>query len=162
MTGLDNTETTTMIALLLLTLVLHSSALPLPSTEEDNRLFAEVRSAVSNSDVIYSCTLASSGIYVTINDKYMCPTAHRSRMKSSFFMWLSWSFIFFFKQKYLNRFYALPAGLQGRQGSSDAFQTKLKEMQKFFNLKVTRKGKLSNYTLYYTVIRWFQLPVVQS
>lgn len=51
-------------------------------------------------------------------------------------------FVFFFKQKYLHRFYGLPAGLQGRQRqSSNAFHTKLKEMQKFFNLKVTKHGK---------------------
>lgn len=43
-----------MIALLLLLLALvpHSSALPLQSTEKDNRLFAEVRSAAFNSDVV--------------------------------------------------------------------------------------------------------------
>uniref|UniRef100_A0A3Q1KF48 Collagenase 3 n=1 Tax=Anabas testudineus TaxID=64144 RepID=A0A3Q1KF48_ANATE len=79
-----------MIALLLLLLALvpHSSALPLQSTEKDNRLFAE---------------------------------------------------------KYLHRLYGLPAGLQGRLQKSDTFQTKLKEMQKFFKLKVT--GTLDDSTV---------------
>lgn len=44
MTGLDNTKTTTMIAFLLLALVTHSFALPLPSGDKDNWLLAEVRS----------------------------------------------------------------------------------------------------------------------
>ncbi|XP_070761481.1 collagenase 3 [Enoplosus armatus] len=48
-------------------------------------------------------------------------------------------------QKYLSRFYGLPAGLQGRQRSSGAFETKIKEMQKFFKLKVT--GNLDDNTL---------------
>lgn len=42
------------------------------------------------------------------------------------------------EQKYLRRFYGLPAGLQGRQRTSDAFQDKIKDMQRFFNLKVSR------------------------
>lgn len=45
------------------------------------------------------------------------------------------------KQKYLRRFYDLPAGFQGRQRSSGAFETKIKEMQRFFKLKVTTSGK---------------------
>uniref|UniRef100_A0A7N8YPY6 Collagenase 3 n=1 Tax=Mastacembelus armatus TaxID=205130 RepID=A0A7N8YPY6_9TELE len=49
------------------------------------------------------------------------------------------------KEKYLRRFYGLPAGLQGAQRSSGAFQAKIKEMQKFFNLKVT--GNLDDNTL---------------
>ncbi|XP_026186334.1 collagenase 3 [Mastacembelus armatus] len=48
-------------------------------------------------------------------------------------------------EKYLRRFYGLPAGLQGAQRSSGAFQAKIKEMQKFFNLKVT--GNLDDNTL---------------
>ncbi|KAF3693003.1 Collagenase 3 [Channa argus] len=88
MTSLKNTKKTTMMALLLLALVALSSALPLPSGENDNFLLAE---------------------------------------------------------KYLRRFYGLPAGLQGKKGSSDAIQTKIKEMQKFFNLEVT--GNLDNNTL---------------
>ncbi|XP_037630474.1 collagenase 3 [Sebastes umbrosus] len=88
MTSLDDTETTTMIALLLLALVAHSFALPLPSEDKDNQLLAE---------------------------------------------------------KYLRRFYGLPAGLQGRQRSSGPLQTKIMEMQKFFKLKVT--GNLDDNTL---------------
>lgn len=41
------------------------------------------------------------------------------------------------EQKYLRKFYGLPAGLQGRQRTSDAFQDKIKDMQRFFNLKVS-------------------------
>lgn len=44
-------------------------------------------------------------------------------------------------QRYLRRFYGLPAGLQGRQRMSGAIQTKIKEMQQFFKLKVTRSEK---------------------
>uniref|UniRef100_A0A8C9Y115 Collagenase 3 n=1 Tax=Sander lucioperca TaxID=283035 RepID=A0A8C9Y115_SANLU len=51
----------------------------------------------------------------------------------------------FNKQKYLRQFYGLPTGLQGRQRSSGAFQTKIKEMQRFFKLKVT--GNLDDNTL---------------
>lgn len=47
----------------------------------------------------------------------------------------------FHKQKYLRRFYGLPAGLQGRQRSAGALESKIKEMQKFFKLKVSRSGK---------------------
>lgn len=46
----------------------------------------------------------------------------------------------FIKQKYLRRFYDLPAALQGK--SSGTFETKIKAMQRFFNLKVTQSGKL--------------------
>ncbi|XP_029028166.1 collagenase 3 [Betta splendens] len=77
-----------MIAVLLLALVLHSSALPLTPANGDKRLLAE---------------------------------------------------------RYLKRFYGLPAGLQGRQRSADAFQTQLKEMQKFFKLKIT--GTLDDDTM---------------
>ncbi|XP_029302243.1 LOW QUALITY PROTEIN: collagenase 3-like [Cottoperca gobio] len=77
-----------MIALLLLALVAHSTALPLQSGDKDNWLLAE---------------------------------------------------------KYLRRFYGLPAGLQGRQRSSGPFETKMEEMQRFFKLKVT--GKLDDNTL---------------
>lgn len=45
------------------------------------------------------------------------------------------------EQKYLRKFYGLPAGLQGRQRTSDAFQDKIKDMQRFFNLKVSRSAK---------------------
>ncbi|XP_037534031.1 collagenase 3 [Nematolebias whitei] len=48
-------------------------------------------------------------------------------------------------EKYLRRFYNLPVGLQGTQTSSSDFQTKIKEMQRFFNLEVT--GKLDDNTL---------------
>ncbi|XP_041851829.1 collagenase 3 [Melanotaenia boesemani] len=48
-------------------------------------------------------------------------------------------------EEYLRRFYNFPIGLQGRKSSSDAFQTKLKEMQKFFKLEVT--GNLDKNTL---------------
>ncbi|CAL8360904.1 unnamed protein product [Merluccius merluccius] len=47
-------------------------------------------------------------------------------------------------EKYLRRFYNLPIGLGGRT-SSDVMQTKIKEMQTFFNLKVT--GNLNAETL---------------
>lgn len=46
--------------------------------------------------------------------------------------------LFSFKQKYLRRFYGFPAGLQGKQQASGVFETKIKEMQKFFKLEVTR------------------------
>uniref|UniRef100_A0A665UQ22 Collagenase 3 n=1 Tax=Echeneis naucrates TaxID=173247 RepID=A0A665UQ22_ECHNA len=48
-------------------------------------------------------------------------------------------------EEYLRRFYRLPAGLQGKQGDSDGFKTKIKEMQRFFKLKVT--GNLDDNTL---------------
>ncbi|XP_061576201.1 collagenase 3 [Cololabis saira] len=48
-------------------------------------------------------------------------------------------------EKYLRRFYRLPPGLQGRQTSSGAFETQIKEMQSFFNIKVT--GNLDENTL---------------
>ncbi|XP_028320711.1 collagenase 3 [Gouania willdenowi] len=48
-------------------------------------------------------------------------------------------------EKYLQQFYGLPAGLQGRQTTYGAFQTKIKEMQKFFKLEVT--GNLDDNTL---------------
>ncbi|XP_053176686.1 collagenase 3 [Scomber japonicus] len=48
-------------------------------------------------------------------------------------------------EKYLRRYYALPAGLQGGGSSAGSFQTKVKEMQKFFKLKVT--GSLDDNTL---------------
>lgn len=67
-TGLGKKETT-MIALLLLALLPHSSALPLLSTEKDDQLFAEVRSAVSNSDVIHFCKMASADFYLTVDEK---------------------------------------------------------------------------------------------
>ncbi|CAJ1065833.1 collagenase 3 [Xyrichtys novacula] len=89
MTGLDDRETTTMIALLLLlALVPLSFARPLSPVDKDKQLLAE---------------------------------------------------------KYLRRFYGLPVGLQGKEGSSDAFKTKVKEMQRFFKLKVT--GNLDDNTL---------------
>lgn len=47
-------------------------------------------------------------------------------------------FLHSFKQKYLDRFYKFPSGLQGSQTSPGAFQTKLMEMQKFFKIKVNR------------------------
>lgn len=47
-------------------------------------------------------------------------------------------------QKYLRRFYGLPAGLQGRQRSTGSFQAKIKEMQRFFNLKVTENIYVEN------------------
>ncbi|XP_059930959.1 collagenase 3 isoform X2 [Gadus macrocephalus] len=72
----------TMTALLLLVMVAHCIAVPIPGDETDKRLQAE---------------------------------------------------------KYLSRFYNLPAGLLGARKSSDVLQTKLKEMQAFFNLKVTGK-----------------------
>ncbi|CAL8283520.1 unnamed protein product [Gadus morhua 'NCC'] len=72
----------TMTALLLLVMVAHCIAVPMPGDETDKRLQAE---------------------------------------------------------KYLSRFYHLPAGLLGARKSSDVLQTKLKEMQAFFNLKVTGK-----------------------
>ncbi|KAM7413465.1 hypothetical protein PAMA_020723 [Pampus argenteus] len=48
-------------------------------------------------------------------------------------------------EKYLRQFYGLPAGLQGRQRSTGSFETKVKEMQRFFKLKVT--GNLDDDTL---------------
>ncbi|KAM3869175.1 collagenase 3 [Diretmus argenteus] len=48
-------------------------------------------------------------------------------------------------ERYLRRFYDLPAGLLGTQKPSDAMQTKIKEMQTFFKLKVT--GNLDENTL---------------
>ncbi|KAK2846976.1 hypothetical protein Q5P01_009975 [Channa striata] len=84
----DQPTDNTMIALLLLSLLACSSALPLPSGENDNWLLAE---------------------------------------------------------KYLRRFYGLPTGFQGSQGSSHAFQRKIKEMQEFFKLEVT--GNLDENTL---------------
>ncbi|KAE8295523.1 Collagenase 3 [Larimichthys crocea] len=77
-----------MIAFLLLALVTHSFALPLPSGDKDNWLLAE---------------------------------------------------------KYLRRFYDLPAGLQGKPSTSGAFQAKIREMQSFFKLKVT--GNVDDNTL---------------
>ncbi|XP_068569056.1 collagenase 3 [Cebidichthys violaceus] len=77
-----------MIAFLLLALVAHSFAVPLPSGDKDSWLLVE---------------------------------------------------------KYLRRFYGLPAGLQGIQSSSGAFQTKIREMQTFFKLKVT--GNVDDNTL---------------
>ncbi|KAM9801519.1 collagenase 3-like [Neosynchiropus ocellatus] len=47
--------------------------------------------------------------------------------------------------KYLRRYYGLAAGLQMRQRPSVTFESKLKEMQKFFKLKVT--GRLDDNTL---------------
>ena len=47
----------------------------------------------------------------------------------------------FNEQKYLRRFYGLPAGLQGRQRMADALQEKIKDMQRFFNLKASRPAK---------------------
>lgn len=40
-------------------------------------------------------------------------------------------------QKYLRRFYNLPAGLLGTGKSSDVMQTTIKQMQAFFKLNVT-------------------------
>ncbi|XP_068440958.1 collagenase 3 [Clinocottus analis] len=88
MNGLDDTKATTMRAFLLLALVAHSFALPLPSGDKDSWLLAE---------------------------------------------------------KYLRRFYDLPAGLQGRQKSSGAFETRIRAMQSFFNIEVT--GNLDANTL---------------
>ncbi|KAJ0021851.1 hypothetical protein NQD34_009341 [Periophthalmus magnuspinnatus] len=48
-------------------------------------------------------------------------------------------------ERYLHRFYGLPAGLRGRKASLDAFQDKIKEMQEFFKLEVT--GNLDENTL---------------
>ncbi|KAF0030791.1 hypothetical protein F2P81_017522 [Scophthalmus maximus] len=48
-------------------------------------------------------------------------------------------------EKYLRRFYGLPAGLQGRQGSPVAFRTQVEKMQRFFKLEVT--GNLDCNTL---------------
>ncbi|XP_040044757.1 collagenase 3 [Gasterosteus aculeatus] len=48
-------------------------------------------------------------------------------------------------ERYLRRFYGLPPGLQGGESSSGAFQTKMREMQTFFKLKVT--GNLDDNTL---------------
>lgn len=48
-------------------------------------------------------------------------------------------------EKYLRRFYGLPSGLQGSRTSSNFFQAKIKEMQKFFKLEVT--GNLDDNTL---------------
>ncbi|XP_061918089.1 collagenase 3 [Entelurus aequoreus] len=48
-------------------------------------------------------------------------------------------------EKYLRRFYGLPAGLQSRRRSSGDFKIKLKEMQKFFNLEMT--GSLDDNTI---------------
>lgn len=119
MSGLDNTETTTMIALLLLALVAHSFAVPLPSGDKDDFLLAEVRSEVSNPDIISSC----AGI---IHVYFLHTIMNIIQLFS------------FTKQKYLRRLYGLPAGLQGRQrSSSGVFQSKIKEMQKFFKLKVS-------------------------
>ncbi|KAM3875318.1 collagenase 3-like [Diretmus argenteus] len=86
MTGLDDSETT-ITPLLLLLMVAHSFALPLP-IETDKWLLAE---------------------------------------------------------RYLRQFYDLPAGLLGTRKSSDPMQTKIKEMQTFFKLKVT--GNLDANTL---------------
>ncbi|KAF7657405.1 hypothetical protein LDENG_00027860 [Lucifuga dentata] len=88
MRGLDDSETAAMTALLLLLLVVHSFALPLPSEDRDNWLLAE---------------------------------------------------------KYLRRFYELPAGLHGGQKPSGALRTKIAEMQSFFKLEVT--GNLDANTL---------------
>lgn len=60
MSGLDDTETTTMIAFLLLALVAHSLAVPLPSRDKDDLLLAEVRAEVSHSDRIQSFKLVLS------------------------------------------------------------------------------------------------------
>lgn len=122
MTGLDSKDTTAMIAFLLLALVPLSAALPLPSTNSDKLLLAEVGPA----DLIFK--LKWVNFYFPIN---------ACKAKNDFF--------YIFKQKYLRRFYGLPAGLQGRRRSSDAFQTKIKEMQKFFKLKVTRWRKTFTY-----------------
>lgn len=121
MTGLDNTQTTTMIALLLLALVAHSFALPLPSEDRDNWLLAEVS------------WLQAAFFFVTINERLelFTPVFFPAIINV---IQLLFSFN---KQKYLRRFYDLPAGLQGRQRSSGAFETKIKEMQTFFRLKVT-------------------------
>uniref|UniRef100_A0A3P9KJL4 Collagenase 3 n=1 Tax=Oryzias latipes TaxID=8090 RepID=A0A3P9KJL4_ORYLA len=48
-------------------------------------------------------------------------------------------------EKYLRQLYGLSPGLQGRRAASGAFQTKIREMQKFFKLKVT--GNLDEKTL---------------
>ncbi|XP_047450312.1 collagenase 3 [Mugil cephalus] len=89
MTGWDNTQTTTMIAsLLLLALVAHSLAVPVQSPDKDNLILAD---------------------------------------------------------KYLRRFYGLPAGLHGTKTPSGAFRAKIEEMQKFFNLEVT--GNLDDNTV---------------
>ncbi|KAF6721671.1 Collagenase 3 [Oryzias melastigma] len=48
-------------------------------------------------------------------------------------------------EKYLRQHYGLSPGLQGSRAASGAFQTKIREMQKFFRLKVT--GNLDENTL---------------
>uniref|UniRef100_A0A3Q0SUS8 Collagenase 3 n=1 Tax=Amphilophus citrinellus TaxID=61819 RepID=A0A3Q0SUS8_AMPCI len=48
-------------------------------------------------------------------------------------------------EKYLQRFYGAPAGLQGRSTPSDSFQDKIKQMQRFFRLEVT--GNIDDNTL---------------
>ncbi|XP_061073207.1 collagenase 3-like [Conger conger] len=48
-------------------------------------------------------------------------------------------------EKYLRRFYDLPAGLQGAETSSDTMRQKIREMQAFFQLEVT--GSLDSNTL---------------
>lgn len=47
------------------------------------------------------------------------------------------------QQKYLRRFYGLPVGLQGGRGTSGDFQTKIKEMQRFFKLEVSSRSNMS-------------------
>ncbi|KAM6946461.1 collagenase 3 [Aplochiton taeniatus] len=48
-------------------------------------------------------------------------------------------------EKYLQRFYGLPAGLQRTQKSADSMQSSIREMQSFFKLKVT--GNLDDSTM---------------
>lgn len=127
MTGLDNTETTMIALLLLLALVAHSSALPVSNRDRDDWMTAEVRHLSLAPDFDFFFSLSDTKV---------------------FHFTLLWdnNFVFCSKQKYLRRFYGLPAGLQGRDGPSSAFQSKIKEMQKFFKLKV-RYGRTANYCL---------------
>lgn len=54
-------------------------------------------------------------------------------------MWITFSFLSAaIIQRYLRRFYDLPAGLQGRQSVSSTFKAKVKEMQEFFKLEVSK------------------------
>uniref|UniRef100_A0A8C2EAU6 Collagenase 3 n=1 Tax=Cyprinus carpio TaxID=7962 RepID=A0A8C2EAU6_CYPCA len=48
-------------------------------------------------------------------------------------------------EKYLRRYYDMPAGLQGERKASDLMHQKIREMQAFFRLEVT--GKLDDNTL---------------
>lgn len=143
MSALDNTETRTMIALLLLVLVSPAFAVPLPSTDTDKYLLAEVRSTVSISDQ----WLCVAFLLVMISDLH---TAFSVRIEQSNLDFSSHRlFLSLLMQRYLRRYYALPAGLQGGESSAGSFQTKVKEMQKFFKLKVIRCVKyLADYRFY--------------